>query len=89
MIWITRTLAIVLMLVPVFGSAEEAAIPPNTINCWDFTKKPDGNWYVRETTFDFGTLKGITLRGRTIGRDTDVFDGFPLLVVLERECGPH
>jgi hypothetical protein len=68
-------------------------LPPNTINCAAFIKRPDGNWYVgRVTTFDLGTATGtkrLALLNSVIGRKFNIA-GTNLYDILERKCGgPH
>lgn len=67
-----------------------ADLPPNTIICAAFTKRPDGNWYVgRATTFDLGTTIGtkrLTLLNSVIGPKFNIA-GTNLYDVLERKCG--
>lgn len=65
-------------------------LPPNTINCAAFAKRPDGNWYVgRPTTFDLWTTVGtkrLTLLNSVIGRKFNIA-GTNLHDVLEHKCG--
>jgi hypothetical protein len=65
-------------------------LPPDTIICAAFNKRPDGNWYVgRATTFDLETTIGtkrLTLLNSVIGRKFSIA-GTNLYDVLERKCG--
>jgi hypothetical protein len=63
-------------------------LPPNTINCEDFTQRPDGTWYVaKRTTFDIGPMKGLTLTDQAIGPHAMNVAGVDLYDAITRKCG--
>ena len=84
----TALMASVLAFAFSCAAAQEAPeLPPNTIDCTAFTKGRDGDWRVgAPTTFDIGAAKGITLRGVTVRRGSDLLGGGDLYEVLEGKC---
>ena len=70
------------------AAQSDEPLPPNTIKCAAFTKRPDGSWYVEKpTTFDFGSMKAVTISDEVIGPHTVSIDRFDFYDVLERKCG--
>jgi hypothetical protein len=63
-------------------------LPENTINCSAFKKQSDG-WYVGSaTTFDFGSMKRITLSNVLVSpRFIKLAGDFDLYDVIEQKCG--
>jgi hypothetical protein len=69
-------------------SAQTADYPPNSIDCAAFTKHSNGTWYVRgSTTFDIGTMKGVTISQSEIGPGGMNLGGTNLYIVIEHKCG--
>jgi hypothetical protein len=69
------------------ATARAQSLPPNTLNCADFTKRPDGSWYVDNATFDFGTVKHMTLGKTVITKRAYGLSGADLYDALETKCG--
>lgn len=71
------------------ASAQNLTIPPNTLSCEGFTKRPDGNWATRPNMkpFDFGPAKGVTLSNIIIPRGLLVIHGVDVWAVLNEKCG--
>jgi hypothetical protein len=82
------------LIVPIiFGASNLVAqtsgdLPPNTIECGAFVKRPNGNWYAGQpTTFDIGTTKRVTVGNQEISPRAFNFGGTDLYTLLERKCG--
>jgi hypothetical protein len=84
--------AIVLAVVVIVSSSIAQAqtnLPPNTINCADFKKLPNGLWHVAgTTTFEIET-NTMTIGDTDIAPHSNVINGFDLYDLLERKCGRH
>lgn len=68
--------------------AAATPIPPNTIDCKDWQRNPDGTWKASATAkpFDLGPHKRINYHGRTIAHCSAMFDDTDLWEVLEAKC---
>jgi hypothetical protein len=79
--------------------ASAQALPPNTLPCEAFSKRPDGIWYPTKgaVTFELGQIKRFTstnqevhFRTFTLGDPVGprmVIGGIDLYALLERKCG--
>lgn len=80
--------AFTLSIATATAALAQGAIPPNTIDCAAFAKRPDGNWYVSApTTFDIGDTKRTTLGPTLIRPKSFMMGGANLYNVLEDKCG--
>ena len=83
-----------ILLVKLFAALGAASafarspLPPNTINCADFTQHPNCTCYVaKRTTFDIGPMKGLTLVDQAIGPNAINGAGVDLYDAITRKCG--
>ena len=65
----------------------QASLPPNTIDCSQFTKKGNEWEIVGTATFDFGTVKHMSLSGLHISPRIIDVGGMDLYEVIEKKCG--
>jgi len=88
--------ALALLLVSIPAVAAETArpvppksLPPNTINCADWTHNPDGGWTAHHDAkpFEIGSAKRVTMQDERIGRNDVSFGGYDLATVLDEKCG--
>jgi hypothetical protein len=74
-----------------WAAAPQTAVPPNTIDCKDFTPLEHGYWYAHPDTkrFDVAGIKDMTLRNSTFGPRGIVVGkgGYDLSAILDRKCG--
>ena len=71
------------------GPAAAKGLPPNTINCADWTHNSDGSWSAHHNAkpFDVGGAKKLTVQDTTIHSHDVSFGGYDLAVVLDQKCG--
>jgi hypothetical protein len=69
--------------------AQDVTIPPNTLTCDGFTKRPDGNWATASDIkpFDVGQAKHVTLTNIVIPRGLMVIKGVDIWELLNEKCG--
>lgn len=64
-------------------------LPPNTIDCSDWTYNPDRTWtaHANAKPFNVGNTKALTMQGSQIGPHSIDVGGFDLADVLDQKCG--
>lgn len=85
-----RAMCLTLLLTVVESTCAFAQTPsvPNTINCADFIRRPNGDWYVaKRTKFDIGQMKGFELADQAITPHSFSVSGADLYDVITRKCG--
>jgi hypothetical protein len=71
------------------ASAQDMIIPPNTLSCDGFTRRPDGNWATVPDIkpFDIGPAKHVTVSNIIIARGLIVIQGVDIWELLNEKCG--
>ncbi len=72
------------LVLPALAAAQ--TIPPNTIDCRSFTKKPNGVWHAIDAVFDIGSAKRISFKNIDIAPGNFNFGGADLATVLTTLC---
>ncbi len=64
-------------------------LPPNTIDCADWTHNSDGSWSAHHNAkpFDLGSAKQITMQDTRIGHNSVSAGGYDVSTVLDEKCG--
>jgi hypothetical protein len=65
------------------------SLPPNTIDCQDWTHNADDTWTAHNDSkpFDFGTKKQTYFHGSTFGPHMVNLDNYDLVDALNQACG--
>ncbi|HEX4158455.1 MAG TPA: hypothetical protein VHY79_08260 [Rhizomicrobium sp.] len=91
-----RAAAMALLLAAIPAAAADApkppaakGLPPNTIDCTDWTHNSDGSWSAHHNAkpFDIGSSKHITIQDSRIGPNAISAGGYDLATVLDEKCG--
>ncbi len=71
------------------GNQSQPTMPPNTINCADWTHNGDGSWTAHKDArpFDLGKITKATMQDTTITAHAINMGGYDLWVVLNQKCG--
>lgn len=71
------------------AATPKPALPPNTIDCKDFTRLPNGYWAAHHDAkpFDLGTATHTVIRDSVFGPHLLKQGGYDLSDVLDRKCG--
>ena len=66
-----------------------ASLPPNTIDCNDWTHNADGSWtaHADAKPFDLGTVKHTTFQASTISPHAIKIGDYDLAVIVDQKCG--
>jgi hypothetical protein len=72
------------------GPAKSAkGLPPNTIDCSDWTRNSDGSWTAHHNAkpFDVGDSRQMSVQDSRIGPKTINAGGYDLTDLLDEKCG--
>ena len=72
------------------GVAKSAkGLPPNTIDCSDWTRNSDGSWTAHHNAkpFDVGSTKQMSIQDSRIGTKSISAGGYDLTDLLDEKCG--
>ena len=64
-------------------------LPPNTIDCSDWTRNSDGSWTAHHNAkpFDVGDTRQMSIQDSRIGPKTVNAGGYDLTTLLDKKCG--
>lgn len=69
--------------------AQNANLPPNTIDCAQFQQFGDGWTEIGTATFDLGSAQQATLSNQPITPNSMNIGGYDLYSVIQQKCGSN
>jgi hypothetical protein len=85
-----KALLILMAALPSMAFAQTPEkLPPNTINCADWHRAPNGTWFSNRGArpFELGSAKNLNLSGSVIYPHSMQLGGYDITPILDAKCG--